>query len=167
MTSTQSAAAGWGIDNDYARLHDVLLGHPEFFRWVEAGPIIGRTLQNAEKMGYAFDLRTAMAQHAEMVRIYEQAGVTCHFLAADEILHRNFFARDFEFVDVGYKETRALDVNLVALGDNRVLSMRGGAELNRRLRDRGFMVYDPDMSMFTLGGGGVHCLAQALRRDPG
>lgn len=30
----------------------------------------------------------------------------------------------------------------------------------------GFKVHAPDMSMFTLGGGGVHCLSQALRRDP-
>jgi hypothetical protein len=28
-------------------------------------------------------------------------------------------------------------------------------------------VYDPDMSMFTNAGGGVHCMAQHLRRDPG
>jgi hypothetical protein len=27
-------------------------------------------------------------------------------------------------------------------------------------------VLDPDLEMFTLGGGGAHCLAQALRRDP-
>ena len=30
----------------------------------------------------------------------------------------------------------------------------------------GFEVFAPDMSMFTLGGGGVHCLCQALHRDP-
>ena len=35
-----------------------------------------------------------MAQHAGMVRIYEDAGVTCHYLEPDEVLHRNFFARD-------------------------------------------------------------------------
>ena len=29
----------------------------------------------------------------------------------------------------------------------------------------GFAVYNPDMSMFTPGGSGVHCLSQALRRD--
>jgi N-dimethylarginine dimethylaminohydrolase len=29
----------------------------------------------------------------------------------------------------------------------------------------GFEVYDPDVSMFTKGGGGVHCMAQPLRRD--
>ena len=44
--------------------------------------------------------------------------------------------------------------------------MQGSATLNGKLRALGFEVFDPDMSMFTLGGGGVHCLCQALRRDP-
>jgi len=39
----------WGINNDYAPLTDVLLGVPEFFRWVDAGPLTARTLNNAEK----------------------------------------------------------------------------------------------------------------------
>ena len=286
----------WGIDNDYGPLRDVLLGRPEFFRWVDAGPITQRTLQNQDHTGVAFNLQTAMAQHAEMVRIYEDAGVACHYLDSDEVLHRNFFARDssamtpwgalichmqlkcrradyvtairfyrdndipiwrhataghfeggdfvilepgsvligycgertekegaeqvaawvrqegweaqvapisrefvhmdglvvplapkllvacldaledwlvdwlrgrgFEFVDVGYREARNLGVNLVALGNDRVLSMQGSTVLNGRLRAMGFEVFDPDMSMFTLGGGGVHCLCQALRRDP-
>ena len=297
MALASNGASRWGIDNDYARLNDVLLGKPEYFRWVEAGPIIARTLQNAEKMGYRFDLQTAMAQHAEMVRIYEEAGVTCHYLESDEVLHRNFFARDssamtpwgaiichmqlkcrradyvtaikfyqgndipiwnyvtaghfeggdfvilepgtvligyggerseeagakqvagwveamgweaqvapipahfvhmdgivvplapkllvacvdaledwlvdwlkakgFDFVDVGYKEAKGLGVNLVALGDDRVLSMAGSVTLNEKLRALGFTVHTPDMSMFTLGGGGVHCLSQALSREAG
>ncbi|MEM7221329.1 MAG: arginine deiminase family protein [Pseudomonadota bacterium] len=296
MVASVNGNGAWGIDNDYARLHDVLLGKPEYFRWVDAGPITRRTLQNAEQMGAAFDLQTAMAQHAEMVRVYESAGVTCHYLEADEALHRNFFARDssamtpwgplvchmqlkcrradyvtvikfyqsmgipiwnyvtaghfeggdfvilepgtiligycgerseqvgseqvaswvraqgweaqvvpisrefvhmdglvvpiapklavacldaledwvvdwmrakgFDFVDVGYGEAKALGVNLVALGDDRILSMAGSTGLNDKLRAMGFEVHAPDMSMFTLGGGGVHCLSQALRRDP-
>lgn len=287
---------GWGIDNDYGPLSDVLLGRPEYYGWVEAGPIIARTLQNQAKTGVAFDLRTAMAQHAEMVRIYEDAGVACHYLDADEALHRNFFARDssamtpwgalichmqlkcrradyvtairfyqeyhipiwnyvtaghfeggdfvilepgtvligycgerseqagaeqvaawvrkegweaqvapisrefvhmdglvvplapkllvacldalepwlvdwlrskgFDFVEVGYAEAKNLGVNLVSLGNERVLSMKGSTGLNEKMRALGFEVFDPDMSMFTLGGGGVHCLCQALRRDP-
>ncbi len=287
---------GWGIDNDYGPLRDVLLGRPDHYRWLDAGPIIRRTLQNQAKTGVAFNLQTAIAQHAEMVRIYEDAGVACHYLAADEVLHRNFFARDssamtpwgalichmqlkcrradyvsairfyqendipiwkfataghfeggdfvilepgtvligycgerseeagaeqvaawvrqegweaqvapisrefvhmdglvvplapklavacldaledwvvdwmrakgFDFVDVGYAEAKNLGVNLVALGNQRVLSMKGSPGLNERMRALGFEVYDPDMSMFTLGGGGVHCLCQALRRDP-
>ena len=32
----------WGIDNDYGVLRDVLLGKPDYYRWVEAGPLIGR-----------------------------------------------------------------------------------------------------------------------------
>ncbi len=289
---------GWGIDSEYGVLRDVLLGRPDYYRWVDAGPLTQRTLLNAEQLGVRFDLQLAQAQHAEMVRCYEEAGVACHFLEADEVLHRNFFARDssamtpfgpiichmqlkprradyvtairfyqdagipifkmvtaghFEggdfvivepgavligfggerseqagaeqvagwmrergweavvapipahfihmdalvsmiapklavicrdaledwvvdwlaargirFVEVGYKDcVRNLGVNLVSLGDERVLSMASSAELNRRLEAMGFRVYAPDMSMFTLGGGGVHCLCQSLRRDPG
>jgi N-dimethylarginine dimethylaminohydrolase len=74
-------------------------------------------------------------------------------------------SKGFEFVDVGFAEARDLGVNLVSLGNNKVLSMAGSARLNQDLRARGYEVYAPDMSMFTLGGGGVHCLCQALRRD--
>ena len=94
-SATESpAAVRWGIDNDYARLRDVLLGRPLYYRWVDAGPIIARTLVNQAQTGVQFCLKTALAQHAEMVAIYEDAGVACHYLAADEVLHRNFFARD-------------------------------------------------------------------------
>lgn len=296
MSGEPATNGNWGIDNDYGPLRDVLLGRPDHYRWVDAGPITRRTLQNQAKTGVAFNLQTAQAQHAEMVRIYEAAGVACHYLAADEVLHRNFFARDssamtpwgalichmqlkcrradyvtairfyqengipiwnyataghfeggdfvilepgcvligycgerseeagaeqvaqfvraegweaqvapisrefvhmdglvvplapkllvacldamenwlvdwlrakgFDFVDVGYGEAKDLGVNLVALGNDRVLSMKGSGQLNDKMRALGFAVYDPDMSMFTLGGGGVHCLCQALRRDP-
>ena len=285
----------WGIDNDFAPLRDVLLGVPEYFKWVEAGPLIGRTLANAHKTGVKFDLQLAMSQHSEMVRIYEDNDVRCHYLDSDPVLHRNFFARDssamtpwgalichmqlkvrradyvtairfyqennipiwqyataghfeggdfvilepgkvligycgerseqagseqvaefvrkenweaitapisrefvhmdglvvplaekllvacidamepwlvkqlrdwgFDFVDVPYREAKNLGVNLVALGNEKVLSMSGATELNEKMRALGFTVYDPDLSMFTLGGGGVHCLAQALCRD--
>ena len=289
------ASFNWGINNDYAPLKHVLLGKPEHYRWVEAGPLIGRTLANAHKTGARFDLQTAMAQHEQMVTIYEENGVRCHYLRPDETLHRNFFARDssamtpwgalichmqlkvrradyvtaiqfyqennipiwnfataghfeggdfvilepgkvligfcgersekegaeqiaqmvrregwealtvpinrefvhmdglvvpldekllvscldglepwvvdqlkawgFSFVDVPYREAKNLGVNLVALGNHKVLSMQGANELNAKMRALGFEVYDPDMSMFTLGGGGVHCLSQALCRD--
>jgi len=285
----------WGINNDYAPLKSVLLGIPEYYRWVEAGPLIARTLNNADKTGVKFDLQIAMAQHSEMVSIYEQNNVQCHYLKPDEVLHRNFFARDssamtpwgalichmqlkvrradyvsaiefyqtnnipiwkyataghfeggdfviiepgkvligycgersekagseqiaefvraegwealtipisrefvhmdglivplddkllvacvdalepwvvlqlkdwgFSFVDVPYREAKNLGVNLVALGNGKVLSMKGATELNNNMRALGYEVYDPDMSMFTLGGGGVHCLCQALCRD--
>jgi N-dimethylarginine dimethylaminohydrolase len=75
-------------------------------------------------------------------------------------------SRRIEIVPVAFRETMALGCNVMALGNDRVLSMAQSAGLNERLRALGFTVYDPDMSQFTLAGGGVHCLAQPLRRDP-
>ena len=75
--------------------------------------------------------------------------------------------RGIEIVPVGFRETMALGCNVVALGGDRVLSTTAAPELNERLRALGFEVYDPDMSQFQLAGGGVHCMCQPLRRDPG
>ena len=58
-----------------------------------------------------------------------------------------------------------LGCNVVALGNDRVISTAQSTELNDRLRALGFTVYDPDVTMFTLGGGGVHCMCQPVRRD--
>ena len=60
----------WGINNDYNVLTDVLLGKPEYFKWVEAGPLIGRTLRNMHKTGIKFDFDLAQRQHAEMVLVF-------------------------------------------------------------------------------------------------
>jgi N-dimethylarginine dimethylaminohydrolase len=46
-----------------------------------------------------------------------------------------------------------------------VLSTAESKDLNERLRALGLTVYDPELSAFTLGGGGAHCLMQAIRRE--
>ena len=74
--------------------------------------------------------------------------------------------KHIEIVPVSYRDTMELGCNVVALGDDRVLSTATNKDLNARLRARGFEVYDPDVSLFTKGGGGVHCMCQPLRRDP-
>ena len=76
-------------------------------------------------------------------------------------------AKGIEVVPVSFRETMGLGCNVVALGNDRVLSSTAAPELNARLRALGFEVYDPDMSQFQLAGGGVHCMCQPLRRDPG
>lgn len=73
-------------------------------------------------------------------------------------------AKGFEIVEISAEQAFTLGVNAMSLGDDRVLSSEG-AELNDALRARGLTVLDPDLSMFTLGGGGPHCLAQPLRRE--
>ncbi len=46
-----------------------------------------------------------------------------------------------------------------------MLSIAGAESLNEALRAHGLTVRELDLSMFTLGGGGAHCLVQALRRE--
>lgn len=75
-------------------------------------------------------------------------------------------AKRVEIVPVSFRDTMGLGCNVVALGGDRVLSVAQSADLNTRLRALGFAVFDPDMSMFLQAGGGVHCMAQPLRRDP-
>nr|HML30853.1 arginine deiminase family protein [Hyphomicrobium sp.] len=67
---------------------------------------------------------------------------------------------------VSYHDATQLGTNIVALGNDRVLSTAANTDLNARMRAHGIEVFDPDLRMFTLGGGGPHCLCQALKRDP-
>jgi N-dimethylarginine dimethylaminohydrolase len=75
--------------------------------------------------------------------------------------------RRIEIVPVDFRETMGLGCNVVSLGGDRVLSTSFAKGLNAKLRALGFTVYDPDMSQYLWAGGGVHCMAQALRRDAG
>jgi len=72
----------------------------------------------------------------------------------------------FEIIEVPLDAAFELGVNAISLGAERVISSAGSAPLNEQLRARGLEVIDPDLSAFTRGGGGAHCLAQALRRRP-
>jgi N-dimethylarginine dimethylaminohydrolase len=286
-----SAAAPWGVDSEYGRLHDVLLCPPDNFRWLPTSAISRATLES----GRRFDADVARRQHAEMVSVYEAADVSCHFLEPDPALPYQVFARDssvmtpqgavvtqlhqwwrrgeyapvirfyedsevplwrlvtaaaleggdvvivepgvmligngeertqeqaaeqlagwmreagwevrvepipgrfvhidvlvsilaeklaavcvdvassslvdwlrakgFEILPVPVEDAFELGVNAISLGADRVLSSAGADTLNEQLRTRGLEVYEPDLSSFTLGGGGAHCLAQALRRE--
>ena len=81
---------------------------------------------------------------------------------------RSVSASDIKVLDVaGLAMLQGAGCNVVALGNDRVLSSTAAPELNARLRALGFEVYDPDMSRLQLAGGGVHCMCQPLRRDPG
>ena len=74
-------------------------------------------------------------------------------------------ARNIEIVPVSFRDTINLGCNVMSLGNDRVLSPASSKDLNERLRAMGFTVYDPDASMFLHAGGGIHCMAQPLRRD--
>ena len=73
--------------------------------------------------------------------------------------------KGFDLIEVSAEQALTLGVNGISLGDERVISSTGAHELNAALRARGIDVIELDLSMFTLGGGGPHCLGQALRRE--
>lgn len=282
----------WGVDSEYGRLEDVLLGPADNFRWLATSAISKATLES----GAVFDAELARAQHRELAAAYESAGVRIHFLEPDPALPYQVFARDssvmtpggavvtqlkqqwrrgeyapvlrfyeaneipmrglisagaieggdvtivepgvlligngeerteiegarqlaewmradgwevrieaipgqfvhidvlvsilapklaavcvdsasgglvrwlrgkgFEILEVSTEDAFQLGVNAISLGDERVISTAGSTRLNDQMRSLGLEVLDPDLSMFTRGGGGAHCLAQALRRRP-
>jgi len=73
--------------------------------------------------------------------------------------------KKMDIVPVSFKDTMTLGCNVMSLGNDRIISTAAGKNLNEKLRARGFTVYDPDVTSFTSRGGGVHCMAQPLRRD--
>ena len=73
--------------------------------------------------------------------------------------------KGFDLIEVSAEQAFTLGVNGISLGGDRVISATGATDLNAALRARGIEVIDLDLSRFTLGGGGAHCLGQALRRE--
>ena len=73
--------------------------------------------------------------------------------------------RGFELIEVSAGDAFQLGSNAISLGGERVLSLNTAGSLNEAMRGHGLTVEELDLSMFTLGGGGAHCLVQALRRE--
>lgn len=68
-------------------------------------------------------------------------------------------------IDVSYKDTIQLGCNLVALGNERVLSMADNKSTNAAMRAEGLVVLDPHLDLLYAGGGSVHCLTMPLHRE--
>jgi N-dimethylarginine dimethylaminohydrolase len=73
-------------------------------------------------------------------------------------------AKGHEIIDVPFEDTMALGCNFMALGKNRVIAPKASRTLIEQLQARGFEVAKVDMSEISKTGGGIHCMAQALRR---
>ncbi len=93
----------------------------------------------------------------------ERCAAVCLDTTEDDIVDW-LKAKGIEIIPATFKETMALGCNVVALGNDQILSTAGAKDLNAKLRAAGFKVYDPDMTMFTWAGGGVHCMCQPLNR---
>jgi N-dimethylarginine dimethylaminohydrolase len=68
-------------------------------------------------------------------------------------------------IPIPYGDAMQLGSNVVALGKERVLVPASSKNLVAACRAEGLTVFDPDVSMIGNGGGAVHCMCQALKRD--
>jgi len=68
-------------------------------------------------------------------------------------------------IPISYGDAMQMGSNVVALGKERVLVPASSKNLVAACRAEGLTVYDPEVSMIGHGGGAVHCMCQALRRD--
>ena len=70
----------------------------------------------------------------------------------------------WELIKVSGEYGRTCEINVLALGEDRVLSFRGN-RLNDAMKAHGLKVYDPDYSIFIANGGGIHCSTFELERE--
>jgi N-dimethylarginine dimethylaminohydrolase len=73
--------------------------------------------------------------------------------------------RQISVVRASYAEVMAMSCNLLALGDDRVVSPAHSVRINATLRAEGVTVFDPELDEFARGGGSVHCMTMPLARD--
>lgn len=74
--------------------------------------------------------------------------------------------KSHEIIDVPFEDTVNLGCNFMSLGRGRVIAPASSRTLIEKLRALGFEVAAVDMSEISKTGGGIHCMAQALRRAP-
>jgi N-dimethylarginine dimethylaminohydrolase len=75
-------------------------------------------------------------------------------------------AKRIRVLEIPYADALRLGTNVVALGNERVLVPASSKNLIAACRAEGLTVYAPDVAMIGNGGGAVHCMSQALRREP-
>jgi N-dimethylarginine dimethylaminohydrolase len=90
-------------------------------------------------------------------------------LANEDALPDYFFGMldglGWEVIRLPGEYGRTCEINVLAMGDDRVLSFRGN-RLNERLKALGLQVFDPEYSVFVEHGGGIHCSTFELEREP-
>jgi N-dimethylarginine dimethylaminohydrolase len=91
--------------------------------------------------------------------------VVCTDAVEPELL-RWLRSQQIRVVSIPYGDAMQLGSNVVALGNGRVLVPASSKNLVSACRAEGLTVFDPDVAMIGNGGGAVHCMCQALSREP-
>lgn len=77
-----------------------------------------------------------------------------------------FRGNGIRLLPVSYREAMIeMGCNVLALGNGRVVSPRHSKRINEMLRAEGLTIIDPELDLFSRGGGSVHCMTMPLRRS--
>ncbi len=104
--------------------------------------------------------------HLDMIfqPIADKLAVVCQDAVPDYLIGL-LDALGWELIRVPGEYAMRCEINVVALGKDRVLSFKGN-RLNEVFKAHGLTVYDPEYSFFTSAGGGPHCSSFELEREP-
>jgi N-dimethylarginine dimethylaminohydrolase len=116
-----------------------------------------------ELHAYAFDPHF-LHLDVQMGMLAEGLAVVCMEAVEPELVDW-LHSKHIRTIPVPYADAMQLGTNVVALGNECVLVPASSRNLIAACRAEGLTVYDPDVSMIGNGGGAVHCMCQALRRD--
>ena len=99
-----------------------------------------------------------------VVMIAEKLAAVCLECTAPDIIDW-LKSKGIDIIPVPFQETMTLGCNVMTLGRDRVIAPRHSRSLIEQLKARGFEVAEIDTSEISKTGGGIHCMAQALRRE--
>ncbi|MGB0852147.1 MAG: dimethylarginine dimethylaminohydrolase family protein [Pikeienuella sp.] len=98
-----------------------------------------------------------------VVPIAEQLTAVC-VACTDPAIVEWLKAKGHEIIDVPFQDTMALGCNMMSLGNGKIIAPESSQTLIGQLRARGFEVAAVDTAEISKTGGGIHCMAQSLRR---
>ncbi len=179
---------------EYASLLEFHARHDGFYKFATAGTVEGGDIHIVRPgllmVGHS-GVRTSAEGAAQFAGWFAEHGWETklvpfaeHFLHLDvlfcmatpllavacvEVLGQDFETflndRQIRVIPASYAEVMAMSCNLLALGDDRVISPAHSVRLNAALRAEGVEVLDPELDEFARGGGSVHCMTMPLLRD--
>lgn len=127
--------------------------------------------ENAKEILEKYDIRVFVVEflskwnHLDMIfqPVAEKLAIVCEDAVPDYFVGL-LDALGWEQIYVSGEHAYDCEINMLALGDDRVLSFQGNS-LNDALRARGIKVLDPAYDYFVAAGGGPHCSTFELERD--
>lgn len=129
-------------------------------------------IKEAEKILEPFDIKIIPIQfeekwnHLDIIFsvVAPKTVMLCSEALTDDFL-KYLRQEKYEIITIPGDAVFAGTINLLALGDEKVLSFKENKIGNEKLKALGLEVFDPPLSQFLMGGSGPHCLSFELIRE--